>query len=52
VYFLCLYISLPVGVTESIAAMTVIALRLLAVKFHLHLPQLQPMNTHSKEGKE
>jgi uncharacterized membrane protein YeiH len=44
VYFLCTFLHLPVGATETLAATTVIVLRLLAVKFHIHLPQLQPMS--------
>jgi len=41
VYFMCNYFDLPKGATETIAAFTVIAFRLIAVKFHLHLPQLE-----------
>ena len=41
VYFICNYFNLPVGTTEIIAASTVITLRLVAVKFHLHLPQFR-----------
>lgn len=47
VYFFCNAFELPTGLTEFIAAATVIALRLLAVKFHIHLPQLKPMNDKS-----
>ena len=43
VYFVCKYFELPKDVTETIAASMVISSRLLAVKFHIHLPQLQPM---------
>lgn len=49
VYFLC-YVYLPTGVTEIIAALTVIILRLIAVKFHIHLPQLQSLDTKDKNG--
>ncbi|WP_100611418.1 trimeric intracellular cation channel family protein [Confluentibacter lentus] len=49
VYFLCSYFSLPTDITEIIAASTVIILRLIAVKFHLHLPQLQPLNDKTKD---
>ncbi len=48
VYFLCTYFNFPIGVTESVAAATIIAFRLLAVKFHIHLPRLQPINSQSK----
>jgi uncharacterized membrane protein YeiH len=43
IYFICYYINLPTGVTETIAALTVIIIRLIAVKFHIHLPLLQPI---------
>lgn len=47
VYFLCSYFRLPTGITEMLAAASVISLRLIAVKYHIHLPQLQPMNGDS-----
>jgi uncharacterized membrane protein YeiH len=49
VYFICSYFNLPTGITETIAALTVIVSRLFAVRFHIHLPQLQPINSKSKE---
>ena len=52
VYFLCTYLILPTGIIETIAALTVIVFRLIAVKYHLHLPQLQPLNSKSKDRKE
>ena len=52
VYFLCNYLILPTGIIETIAALTVIVFRLIAVKYHLHLPQLQPLNSKSKDRKE
>ncbi len=52
VYFFCNYLHLATGVTEAIAATTVIVFRLIAVKFHIHLPQLQPLNDVLKENKE
>lgn len=48
-YFLCSSFNLPTGVTETIAALTVIIIRLIAVKFHIHLPQLQAMDNKYKE---
>ena len=48
-YFLCSSFNLPTGVTETIAALTVIIIRLIAVKFHIHLPQLQAIDNKSKE---
>ena len=52
VYFFCSYLNLHIGVTETIAALTVIIFRLIAVKFHLHLPQLQPIESKSKDKRE
>ncbi|WP_100614568.1 trimeric intracellular cation channel family protein [Confluentibacter citreus] len=49
VYFGCSYFNLPTDITEIIAASTVIILRLIAVKFHLHVPQLQPLNDKTKD---
>lgn len=45
VYFLGLYLNLPGGVTEVLSAMAVIVLRLIAVRFSVHLPQLKPFNS-------
>lgn len=44
IYFICKFFDFPIGVTEVIAAITVIVFRLIAIKFHIHLPQLQPLN--------
>lgn len=52
IYFLCIYFNFPTGVTEIIAATSVITFRLLAVKFHIHLPQLQPISSESKNKTE
>ncbi len=41
VYFACLYFNLPSTITESIAVFVVILVRIIAVKFHLHLPVLR-----------
>lgn len=43
VYFICIYFNVPTGATELLAALTVITLRLIAVKFHIHLPQITPI---------
>lgn len=51
IYFLCNYIHLPQGATEIIAALTVITIRLIAVKFHLHLPQMQTIESGLNEDK-
>lgn len=47
VYFLCAYLNLAEGFTEILAASSVIAIRLLAVKFHLHLPKLRPIKNNT-----
>lgn len=52
VYFLGIYFNFPPGVTETIAALTVIVFRLIAVKFHIHLPRLQPINSKAKDKKD
>jgi len=49
IYFLCHNFNIPNNLIELIAASTVIMFRILAVKFHLHLPQLQPLNTKSEK---
>jgi uncharacterized membrane protein YeiH len=46
VYFLSHHFQHPSGVTEFAAAFTVIALRLIAVKYHIHLPLLRPLDQH------
>lgn len=48
-YFICSYFNLPTGITEIIAALSVIVIRLLAVKLHIHLPQLQPIDSNQKD---
>lgn len=40
VYFICYKFNLLTQITESVAALTVIVIRLLAVKFHIQLPIL------------
>lgn len=42
-YLACLQLNLPPGATELLAALTVIVIRLLAVKYHIHLPQLHSL---------
>lgn len=52
VYFLCSYLHLMTQATEIIAALTVIAFRVIAVKFHLHLPQLKPIGNRENDKLE
>ena len=40
VYFMCFHINLATSITELIAALIVIVVRMIAVKFHIHLPVL------------
>ena len=40
VYFTCIQLGLSRSLTELIAAMTVILIRIIAIKFHIHLPVL------------
>lgn len=51
VYFIINNFNLPAGVTELTAALTVITIRLIAVKFHIHLPQLSPIKKESSDKK-
>lgn len=51
VYFICSYLNLSTGLTEILAASTVIVFRLVAVKFHIHLPQLEPLSSEPKDQK-
>jgi uncharacterized membrane protein YeiH len=45
IYFACVGLNLPLGATEIIAASSVILLRLIAVKFHIHLPRFEGTTT-------
>ena len=51
VYFICKHFYLPAGLTELIAALTVILIRVLALKFHIHLPILKPITTKDQQEK-
>ena len=44
IYFTSSYLLFPIEATEIIAASAVITFRLLAVKYHIHLPKLMPMH--------
>lgn len=52
VYFVCQYYNLPLNITKLLAALSVIIIRLVAVKYHLHLPLLPPMNPPKEKSKE
>jgi len=53
VYFICNYFNLPTGLTRLIAALAIILIRMIALKFHIHLPLLKPITTKydSKDNK-
>lgn len=44
VYYLCLFSGLPPTLTQVISAISVIAVRVLAVKYHISLPNLKGEN--------
>ena len=43
VFFTMHHFQMPKELTETLSAASVILLRLIAVKFHLHLPQMRPV---------
>ena len=43
VYFICHYFNFPSGIKQLVAALTVIFIRVIALKFHIHLPILKPI---------
>jgi uncharacterized membrane protein YeiH len=49
IYFICKYFTLPTGATEIIAALTIITFRLIAVKFHIHLPKLNLISSDNQK---
>ena len=51
VYFVCVHFHLSTNLTELIAALVVILVRVIAVKFHIHLPVLRSIKTsHDEKG--
>lgn len=51
VYFVCIYLNISINVTELIAASIVIVVRIVAVKFHIHLPVLNSVkHDYGNEG--
>jgi uncharacterized membrane protein YeiH len=47
VYFACIHFNLSTSLTELIAALIVILVRVIALKFHIHLPVLNSIKTNS-----
>lgn len=44
IYFICYQFQFSTPVCELLAALTVIVIRIIAVKFHIQLPLLNPIN--------
>ncbi len=51
VYFVCYQFELVAPMPELIAALTVIIIRIIAVKFHLHLPVLSSIQSRQDKSK-
>lgn len=51
IYFTSNYLLFPIEFTEIFAASSVITLRLIAVKYRIHLPKLTPMNRSVNNSK-
>lgn len=49
VYMGCLFFDLPVNLAGIIAAVVVILIRIIAVRFHIHLPMLKSMEQPSNK---
>lgn len=49
VYFACIHFNLPTSITELFAAFIVISVRIIALKFHIHLPVLNSISTDPGE---
>jgi len=47
VYFICLQFHVLANVTELIAALTVIFVRIIALKYHIHLPVLKSIKDNT-----
>ncbi|MCC9138990.1 trimeric intracellular cation channel family protein [Pontibacter silvestris] len=51
VYMVCYRSGLPASLTELLAALTVMAIRVVAVRYHVQLPFLKPMDAeHEDKG--
>lgn len=51
VYFACVWLHLSTSLTELIAALVVIAVRIVAVRFHIHLPVLNSIDTYHTDDR-
>ncbi|MBK8698546.1 MAG: trimeric intracellular cation channel family protein [Saprospiraceae bacterium] len=52
VYFGCKFLDFPTGITELIAAMTVIMVRVIAIRYHIHLPILKPIPVKGRQKED
>ncbi|QNF34760.1 trimeric intracellular cation channel family protein [Adhaeribacter swui] len=52
VYFICYSFKLPVGLTELMAAVTIIVIRVIALKFHIHLPVLGSISPKAEKAED
>jgi uncharacterized membrane protein YeiH len=52
VYFVCLQFHLATSITEGIAALVIILVRVIAIKFHIHLPVLNSLQVEPEEPKD
>lgn len=52
VYFACIHFNLSTSLTELIAALIVILVRIIAFKFHIHLPVLNPVKTNDGDKED
>ncbi|WP_051359965.1 trimeric intracellular cation channel family protein [Adhaeribacter aquaticus] len=51
VYFICYHFHLPASLREMIAALTIIVIRIIALKFHIHLPVLPSAPSQSGDAR-
>ena len=52
VYFACVRVNLSMNLTEIIAALVVIVVRVLSLKFHIHLPILNSVKTSNDKKQD
>ena len=52
VYFACIHFNLSTSLTELIAALIVILVRVIALKFHIHLPILNSIKTSNDKKQD
>ena len=50
VYFICYHFLFPASLRELVAALIVIVIRIIALKFHIHLPILHSITTKDRDN--